>query len=34
MPRAAVEDDSRMSLRIRDKERALLLRAVASQRTV
>jgi uncharacterized protein (DUF1778 family) len=33
MPRAAVEDNSRMSLRIRREEKALLLRAVALKRT-
>lgn len=33
MPRAAVEDNSRMSLRIRAEEKALLLRAVALKRT-
>jgi uncharacterized protein (DUF1778 family) len=33
MPRIAVEDNSRMSLRIRDKEKALLLRAVALKHT-
>jgi uncharacterized protein (DUF1778 family) len=33
MPRAAVEDNSRMSLRIRAEEKALLLRAVALQHT-
>jgi uncharacterized protein (DUF1778 family) len=33
MPRAAVEANNRMSLRIRAEEKALLLRAVALQRT-
>ena len=33
MPRIAVEDNSRMSLRIRPKEKALLLRAVALKHT-
>jgi uncharacterized protein (DUF1778 family) len=33
MPRVAVEDNSRMSLRIRAAEKALLLRAVALQHT-
>jgi uncharacterized protein (DUF1778 family) len=33
MPRLAVEDNSRMSLRIRPEEKALLLRAVALSRT-
>ena len=33
MPRVAVEDNSRMSLRIRAKEKAMLLRAVALQHT-
>jgi uncharacterized protein (DUF1778 family) len=33
MPRPAVEDNSRMSLRIRPDEKALLLRAVAIDRT-
>ena len=33
MPRPAVEDNSRMSLRIRPEEKALLLRAVALDRT-
>jgi uncharacterized protein (DUF1778 family) len=33
MPRVAVEDNSRMSLRIRAEEMALLLRAVALQHT-
>ncbi len=33
MPRPAVEDNSRMSLRIRPGEKALLLRAVALDRT-
>jgi uncharacterized protein (DUF1778 family) len=33
MPRAAVEDNSRMSLRIRAEEKALLLRAVALKHT-
>ena len=33
MPRRAVEDNSRMSLRIRPEEKALLLRAVALDRT-
>lgn len=33
MPRIAVEDNSRMSLRIRPEEKALLLRAVALNRT-
>jgi uncharacterized protein (DUF1778 family) len=33
MPRIAVEDNSRMSLRIRSEEKALLLRAVAMQHT-
>jgi len=33
MPRIAVEDNSRMSLRIRPEEKALLLRAVALKRT-
>jgi uncharacterized protein (DUF1778 family) len=33
MPRLAVQDNSRMSLRIRAEEKALLLRAVALSRT-
>ena len=33
MPRLAVEDNSRMSLRIRPDEKALLLRAVALKHT-
>jgi uncharacterized protein (DUF1778 family) len=33
MPRLAVEDNSRMSLRIRPEEKALLLRAVALNHT-
>jgi uncharacterized protein (DUF1778 family) len=33
MPRVAVEDNSRMSLRIRAEEKAVLLRAVALQHT-
>lgn len=33
MPRVAVEDNSRMSLRIRPEEKALLLRAVALNHT-
>ena len=33
MPRMAVEDNSRMSLRIRPEEKALLLRAVALDHT-
>jgi uncharacterized protein (DUF1778 family) len=33
MPRVAVEDNSRMSLRIRAEEKALLLRAVALNHT-
>ena len=33
MPRIAVEDNSRMSLRIRAEEKALLLRAVALDHT-
>jgi len=33
MPRRAVEDNSRMSLRIRAEEKALLMRAVALDRT-
>jgi len=33
MPRVAVEGNSRMSLRIRPKEKALLLRAVALKHT-
>jgi uncharacterized protein (DUF1778 family) len=33
MPRVAIEDNSRMSLRIRAEEKTLLLRAVAIQRT-
>lgn len=33
MPRLAVEDNSRMSLRIRPEEKALLLRAVALDHT-
>jgi uncharacterized protein (DUF1778 family) len=33
MPRRAVEGNSRMSLRIRTEQKALLLRAVALQRT-
>ena len=33
MPRTAVEDNSRMSLRIRPEEKALLLRAVARNHT-
>jgi len=33
MPRAAVEDNSRMSLRIPPEEKAILLRAAALKRT-
>jgi uncharacterized protein (DUF1778 family) len=33
MPRIAVEDNSRMSLRIRPEEKSLLLRAVALNQT-
>jgi uncharacterized protein (DUF1778 family) len=33
MPRVAVQDNSRMSLRIRPKEKAMLLRAVALEHT-
>jgi uncharacterized protein (DUF1778 family) len=33
MPRIAVEDNSRMSLRIRPEEKALLMRAVALRHT-
>ena len=33
MPRRAVEDNSRMSLRVRPEEKALLLRAVALNNT-
>lgn len=33
MPRVAVKDNSRMSLRIRSEEKALLLRAVALNHT-
>ena len=33
MPRAAIEDNNRMSLRIRSEEKALLLRAVALRHT-
>ena len=33
MPRVAVKDNSRMSLRISAEEKAILLRAVALQRT-
>jgi uncharacterized protein (DUF1778 family) len=33
MPRIAVQDNSRMSLRIRSKEKALLMRAVALEHT-
>ena len=33
MPRVAVEDNSRMSLRIRAEEKAILLRAVALEHT-
>ena len=33
MPRIAVEDNTRMSLRIRTEEKALLLRAVALKHT-
>jgi uncharacterized protein (DUF1778 family) len=33
MPRMAVEDNSRMSLRIRAEEKALLMRAVALKHT-
>jgi uncharacterized protein (DUF1778 family) len=33
MPRLAVEDNSRMSIRIRAEDKALLLRAVALSRT-
>ena len=33
MPRVAVEDNSRMSLRIRAEDKAMLLRAVALKRT-
>lgn len=33
MPRVAVEDNNRMSLRIRSEEKALLMRAVALEHT-
>jgi uncharacterized protein (DUF1778 family) len=33
MPRAAVENNSRMSLRVRPEEKAILLRAVALKHT-
>jgi uncharacterized protein (DUF1778 family) len=33
MPRVAVEDNSRMSLRIRSEDKAMLLRAVALKHT-
>ena len=33
MPRVAVEDNSRMSLRVRPEEKAILLRAVALKHT-
>jgi uncharacterized protein (DUF1778 family) len=33
MPRIAIEDNSRMSLRIRPKDKSLLLRAVALEHT-
>ena len=33
MPRAAIEDNSRMSLRIRAEDKALLMRAVALEHT-
>jgi uncharacterized protein (DUF1778 family) len=33
MPRLAIEDNSRMSLRIRAEEKALLMRAVSLQHT-
>jgi uncharacterized protein (DUF1778 family) len=33
LPRIAIEDNSRMSLRIRPEEKALLMRAVALKRT-
>ncbi len=33
MPRVAIEDNSRMSLRIRPEDKALLLRAVALRHT-
>jgi len=33
MPRPAIEDNSRMSLRIRAEDKAMLLRAVALKRT-
>lgn len=33
MPRIAIEDNSRLSLRIRAEQKALLLRAVTLQRT-
>jgi len=33
MPRVAIEDNNRMSLRIRPEEKAILLRAVALQHT-
>jgi uncharacterized protein (DUF1778 family) len=33
MPRVAIEDNSRMSLRIRPQEKALLMRAVALKHT-
>ncbi|MBZ5619008.1 MAG: DUF1778 domain-containing protein [Acidobacteriia bacterium] len=33
MPRVAVEDNSRMSLRVRPEEKAMLLRAVALKHT-
>lgn len=33
MPRAAIQDNSRMSLRIRPEDKSLLLRAVALEQT-
>lgn len=33
MPRAAIEDNSRMSLRVRAEEKSILLRAVALKHT-
>lgn len=33
MPRAAMEDNSRMSLRVRPEDKALLMRAVAYEHT-
>jgi uncharacterized protein (DUF1778 family) len=33
MPRAAVEDNNRMSLRVRTEEKAMLLRAAALKHT-